>query len=94
MSERLVCIDDLITIDDVASMLNMNVSAASNIVRGRDKKQKLRFPRPVVGKGTHAVWLLNEVVEWKESVAPQKAEARRRAQTHRKPSWSASTKSA
>lgn len=89
MSSRLVPVNDLVTVDDIAKRLKMSVNCVSNIVRGRDKKQKLKFPKPIVGTGTRAVWLWDEVEEWHGALELKAVKpARRPAKTYRQPSWS------
>lgn len=78
MSERLVSVDDLVTIDEIAERLHWSVNATMNIVQGRDGRHKLKFPRPLVGRAKRGVWLWPDVWEWFENVAPKNIEARRR----------------
>lgn len=77
MSERLVPVDELVTVDDIAKRLKMSVNSVSNIVKGRDGRYKIKFPKPLVGRGTRAVWQWTEVATWYESVAPNTVKARR-----------------
>ena len=99
MTDRLVAVDDLVTVDEIAKRLRMSVNAVSNIVRGNEGRRKLKFPKPLVGKGTRAVWMWDDVEEWYDATAPKSLEARRRAgraaaMTYKQPSWSHGKKSA
>lgn len=64
MSERLVSVDELATVDDIARELHINLSVMMNIVKGRDGRAKAKFPQPVVGRGIRAVWLWDDVADW------------------------------
>lgn len=79
MSERLVPVDDLVTIDEIAKRLRWSVNATANVVTGRDGRNKLKFPRPLVGRGKRGVWLWTDVWRWYEKASPRSAEARKRA---------------
>ena len=94
MGSRQVPIDELVTVDDIATILNVSVNVASNIVRGRDGKKRLKFPQPLVGKGTHAVWLKADVMEWhRERMAREAERAKNHVEAHeypfKQPSWAA-----
>ena len=59
----------------------MSVGQVSNIVCGRDGRRKSRFPQPVVGSGTRAVWLITDVEDWyREHMPKSRIEARRASQ--------------
>lgn len=91
MSERLVPVDELVTVDDIAKRLKMGVNTVMNIVKGRDKRFKDRFPAPITGKGTRAVWLWTEVEAWYEQIEQKTIAAQRRARrvsnTYKQPQW-------
>ncbi len=92
MSDRLFSADELATIDDIASRLRMNVTAASNIVRGRDHRYKQKFPQPLLGNRARGVWLWEEVEAWCTEAAPTAAKARKRAETFKQPNWTGGRK--
>lgn len=79
MSQRLVSVDDLVTLEEIAKRCKMSKTAVRNIVSGRDGRKRLGFPRPVTGKGARGIWLWPEVNEWYTNTMPRTAEGRRRA---------------
>lgn len=83
MSNRLVSVDDLATVDDIAARLKLNVNCMMNIVRGRDGRYTARFPEPILGKDTRAVWLWDDVESWYAEALPTISQARKRARTRR-----------
>lgn len=98
MSTRLVSVDELVSIDDIAQRLKMSVNVASNIVRGRDGRHRLKFPKPLVGRGTHAVWLWSDVEEWAAS-APKSTNNKKKSANagtlpYKQPSWSCGRRTA
>ena len=93
MGSRLVPVNELVTVDDIAVRLKMSINSVSNIVRGRDGRKRLRFPQPLVGRGTRAVWLWEDVEAWYDATAPKSQQARQKAgraaaMTYRQQSWS------
>lgn len=96
MAQRTVPVDELVTVFEIADMLKMSVNSASNIITGRDGRYKLKFPKPLVGRGTRAVWLWTEVESWYEAVGPKtrRRNARATAMTYKRPSWSRGKKTA
>ena len=66
----------------------MSVGQVSNIVCGRDGRRKSRFPEPVVGYGTRAVWLIEDVEDWyKEHMPKSRIQARRACQKSQKQAY-------
>ena len=98
MGSRLVPVNELVTVDDIAERLKMSVNTVSNIVRGKDGKRKLKFPQPIVGRGTRAVWLWPDVEDWhRQTTATAQNKLKRAgssATTYRQPCWSHGRKGA
>jgi hypothetical protein len=81
----MVPLNDLVTVDDLARRWNMSVGQGSNIVCGKDGRRKSKFPQPLVGRGTRAVWLLEDAEKWYQKHMPKsRIEARRASQKSRK----------
>lgn len=99
MSERLVPVDELVTVDEIAKRLRWSLNTCVNVVTGRDGRYKIKFPKPLAGTAKRGVWLWMDVEEWHEKTAPKTIEARKRAaqceaMTYKRPSWSHGRKSA
>jgi hypothetical protein len=66
----------------------MSVGQVSNIVCGRDGRRKSKFPQPIKGTGTRAVWLIDDVEAWyAEHMPKSRIEARRASQKSRKQTY-------
>lgn len=89
MNERLVPVHELVTVDDIAKKLGVSVNTAANIVRGRDGKKRIQFPKPLVGVGVRAVWLWSDVADWCKQTAPKDKEDPRTDRTpkYHRHSW-------
>jgi hypothetical protein len=96
MSSRLVDLDELVTVDEIALRLKMSVNAASNLVRGRSGRHKRKFPKPIVGRGDHGVWLWEDVAEWHHATVQRSTPRRPRATSidYREPAWATRQRSA
>lgn len=96
MSARLVAVDELVTIDDIAKRLKISVNIASNIAQGRDGRKKVKFPKPLVGNAKRGVWLWEDVEEWLRATAPKEEdEPKKKTQTtFKQPCWTQGQKSA
>lgn len=78
MASRQVYVNDLVTLDDLAERFKMSVGQVSNYAIGRKGKGCRKFPQPVVGRGTRAVWLWSETKEWFDAVQPKQARAEKK----------------
>lgn len=85
MASRQVPVNDLVTVDMIAKNYHMSVGQVSNIVCGRKTRKGFEFPQPIVGRGTRAVWLRDDVDDWYRKATPkQKLEERRISQKSKK----------
>ena len=78
MASRQVYVSDLVTLDDLAERFKMSVGQVSNYAIGRKAKGCRKFPQPVVGKGTRAVWLWPDAKEWYDATQPKQARAEKK----------------
>jgi hypothetical protein len=68
VSNRLVPLDELVTVDEIAKRLHWSINSCINVVTGRDSRLKHKFPKPLVGSSKHGVWMWSDIKEWKKLV--------------------------
>lgn len=79
MCSRQVYVSDLVTVDDIARRYKMSVGEVTQYVRGKVGRRKVKFPQPLVGKGTRAVWLLSDIEDWHDGTLPKQYRDEKRA---------------
>lgn len=77
MPHRLICVDCLVTMGEIAQRLEVSLSTVDNWIQGIRGKGYAPFPEPVKSVGRTRIWDWSEVAEWHENYQPQRGGAPR-----------------